>query len=163
MGAEIVGAKLAPNLKPEHAYHDGNPIQKKAGQKSVLVQTDPGAAGEGRGFPGRYVFVAEDLAADMVKAHKAVYVTPRSPDYLEGVKLALGRPDGFKIGEAIQIGGKAFRAEDIGMFDTAGAIKAAKEAADAILNATEDAAVETAALKDPASFAGKHKAKPFGR
>lgn len=162
MRAEITGVKIDPNLKPQLSHHDGNPIQKKAGKKSVLVQTDPGAAGEARGFPGRYVFVPEDLAADMVKSHKAVYVTPRSPDYVEGVKLALGRPDGFKIGESIQIGGKAFRAEDVGMFDTAGALKAAKEAAEAIINAGDEA-VEQAIIKDPASFAGKHKTSPFGR
>ena len=160
MGAEITGVNIAPNLKPERMHHDGNPLQKKAGKKSVLIQVDPGAAGEAKGFPGRYTFAAEDLAAEMVKKHQAVYVTPRSPDYLAGVKLALGRPDGFKPGDAVQIGGKAFEASDIGLFDAEGAIKAAQAA---IEDAQGDDPAMTAVLKDPASFAGKHQQSPFGR
>ena len=100
-----------------------------------------------------YKFVPKFLADELVKKGRAIILTPKhGEEYVRGTRLAFGNVEGFKKGEVIQIGGKAMRAEEIGIIDSDTAIKQAEKA---VADAQGDDAVMAASLKDPSAFGNK--------
>lgn len=76
-----------------------------------------------------YYHMPIDKAQEAVRDGRLEIVNVGDPDYVEGTKKALGRPDGFNAGQAIQTFGHSVHAEDIGKLDSDKVIRQAEEAA----------------------------------
>lgn len=153
MGAEIGAVKVEPGLKSVRTYENGEPVKgltehSPEMKMSVLIQNKTNS----------YKFVPKWIALAMVKSHDAVFVEPRHPDYVKGVQMALGRAEGFKPGDMIQVGGKAIAAEQIGILNVDAIIKAAEEAAEDYEGRKESGELEDREIPaDPQTFDGKNE------
>ncbi len=86
----------------------GRVIVKANRREPVLIMNEPGS----------FKYVPREIAEVMEKKGTAVILTARDPNYVESVKLAIGRWDGWKQGEVIQVKGKPVEPKDIGKFDS---------------------------------------------
>lgn len=140
-----------PNMAPVRAYENGLPVHRRQ-KKPVLCQN--------RG--GSYRFVPEDLAKEGISEGKLIEMTPDMPDFIKGVKLAIGIWDGFKPGEVVQMFGEAVHAEDLGKFDADKIIKAAEKTVEEWSKGKRDGIITAKELPPGLeTFDGKARAQRF--
>lgn len=139
---EVDVDRAAIGAEPVRTHQDGRAAQK-LDKTPTLVQNTVGS----------YKMVPKWLADELVGRHEVVLLKKTDPEYIDALKLALGVPDGFKKGEAVQMKGRAVKAEEIGAVDVAAIIRQA-EAEVAALTKDDAPGVIIAAKELPAGAKG---------